>query len=983
MVDEDNHTTDGNGNDSGSAGTGAGTGSSNDANPKAEEETLNTFNTNTHDTHESSSNSSSNRDLNKNVNTDNNGNVTSDLVWDEEEEYNNNDDDLSYEEEHNDDDGDDDDDDDDDLSFKSAKTSHTNGNSNNSNGVMYSSSLEESFITYAHDSIISIQLPPQKQKQKQRQKQRQKHKDRSPRSNDRPRPRLSPSLIPPHLLGTASSASKEQQQQQLGEVILEEETEMGEIIGGDEGAKNLTESFDEISYDSSSAYSSSSSFVDALSEDEEDYDGDGDYNEYYNGTKEGSEKVDQPSNSSSNNNSNSNSNDNIRSNSNHKMSNSASTEIMANNDADTSSGTCTTQTRSHPHDTTTNKNNIMKQENQSTSNSTRNSSITGTNTSTKSITKTNQTAPTHYHIQYHQRQRPKIHSFTFNQDKNCIAIATSTGYRIRTLPLSTFVPLQPQNYNSNSEKKDEEDQQHQQQQGAAAGGSFSNHVKIHQVIYPPPVSKSSPSKLLINNSMNSNNNNNNDSSSSNRSSNTGVSHIQIMHSTSVLFIVKKQTPRLLSIVHAKTAQLILDIPFTNAIRRIEANIASLVVLTADGLLHVFSLKVGSGSSDNAGGGGKHSELQMKQQKKGIQFLKTIEILHSTESTRMMTAENAKTQGAFFDLSSHLFTTTAEDTSSAKTKAKMGNDGRGSSSGSDGASWLVTKSNEGVGYVSVFKSSTKVIYVTKEQKGPKGGVDVAAGGSTNTKRKPMIQKKKKDCMELIHTFQAHDHGIARIAIGGASDVHLKQKVFATVSLKGTVIRVFNLPSCSKLYEFHRGTSPCTMFSLSFNFDASMIASSSSRGTVHVFQLTEESRIKEHNGMSSYIHDDSHSAGWRAEAGTIRSSSSKQRWYDNILSSIKKTNKEDDSKIQIVRSIAKIKCEKPVVPNTIAILPKRRTVKMIGLNTGEENDDDEYVAICFENGKLLVYAVRKNPSMIVRPRPVLADDIMFDSESALAS
>ncbi len=102
-------------------------------------------------------------------------------------------------------------------------------------------------------------------------------------------------------------------------------------------------------------------------------------------------------------------------------------------------------------------------------------------------------------------------------------------------------------------------------------------------------------------------------------------------------------------------------------------------------------------------------------------------------------------------------------------------------------------------------------------------------------------------------------------------------------------------------------------------------------------------------------------------------------------MKKTNNDNESKIQIVRSYAKIKCEKPVVPNTIAILPKIRSGRKTGTSIEEDNeggDNEEFVAICFENGKLLVYSVRKNLSR-VRPRPVLADDIMFDSDSALAS
>ncbi len=652
---------------------------------------------------------------NKKLVVDTSTNAHNDLVWDDDEEdYNNNDDDLSYEEEEEEDD-----DDDDDLSFKSAITSYTHSSSAGStstnarrdNGLIYSSSLEESFIAYAHDSTISPTLPP--------------------------RLRSSPSLVPPHLLIEKTKL----EESSLGEVILEEE--MGkrlELTTEGAAAAELTESFDQVSY--SSSCSSSSSFVDAISEDGDD--GDEIKQKFDHGNddraeiNENEDNVDGDGCSTAGTTQNETKTGHI--NQNQKMSNSASTEIVTNNS------------------TTTPTDNMFQQK-QPSSKSIHKSYKAQSQVENVHVD-TIQTPQSKSQTQYYGL-RPKINSFTFNQDKDCIAIATSTGYRIRTLPLSMFLPQRSQ---------PQSDRQKQQL----------NHVKIHQVVYPPPFSN--------NNNSNNSNKSLTSNTNSNNHSNSGIAHIQIIHSTSVLFIVKKQTPRLLSIVHAKTAQLILDIPFTNAIRRIEANIASLIVLTADGLLHVFSLKGGKGSST-----GTDNEMQNTQQKKGIQFIKTIHILHSSESTRMVTAENAKTQGAFFDLSSHLFvgTSTAAATSnnggSLQSKAKIP-DGDSASSGGD--SWLVAKSSEGVGYVSVYKTSTKVFYVTKEQKGRIVGggrgndisINSTVSATTTTRRKPLIQKKKKDCLELVETFQAHTHSIQRIAIGGASNVNLKQKVFATVSMK---------------------------------------------------------------------------------------------------------------------------------------------------------------------------------------------------------
>lgn len=204
-----------------------------------------------------------------------------------------------------------------------------------------------------------------------------------------------------------------------------------------------------------------------------------------------------------------------------------------------------------------------------------------------------------------------------------------------------------------------------------------------------------------------------------------------------------------------------------------------------------------------------------------------------------------------------------------------------------------------------------------------------------------------------------------------------------SAQGTVIRVFNLPQCQILYELHRGNSPCTIFSLAFDNYASMLAVSSSRGTVHVFHLTDEDKLTKKINLDE---DKRHDID---DGQSSLKSSSKQRWYDPLLSSVKKSKNNEDgtkaatSKMKIIRSIAKIKCEKKpsVVPNTIAILP---TTKTTSSKDDYGDEEDSHVAICFENGKLLIYAIRKSTSsmMKIRPRPVLADDIMFESNDAIS-
>eukprot|EP00924_Labyrinthula_sp_SR-Ha-C_P004855 maker-scaffold_1-snap-gene-14.2-mRNA-1 protein AED:0.00 eAED:0.00 QI:108/1/1/1/1/1/2/527/432 len=67
-----------------------------------------------------------------------------------------------------------------------------------------------------------------------------------------------------------------------------------------------------------------------------------------------------------------------------------------------------------------------------------------------------------------------------------------------------------------------------------------------------------------------------------------------------------------------------------------------------------------------------------------------------------------------------------------------------------------------------------------------------------------------------------------------------QLLCSSSIKGTVLRVFNVHSGELLFNFRRGFSTATIFSLSFdNQDKKLVASSSS-GTIHVFYLGQVSQ-----------------------------------------------------------------------------------------------------------------------------------------------
>lgn len=85
------------------------------------------------------------------------------------------------------------------------------------------------------------------------------------------------------------------------------------------------------------------------------------------------------------------------------------------------------------------------------------------------------------------------------------------------------------------------------------------------------------------------------------------------------------------------------------------------------------------------------------------------------------------------------------------------------------------------------------------------------------------------MEAINVVEAHRSPLSCITVNNAGTL------LATASDKGTIIRVFAIPSARKLYQFRRGSMPSRIYSMSFNTTSSLLCVSSATDTVHVFKL----------------------------------------------------------------------------------------------------------------------------------------------------
>jgi len=82
---------------------------------------------------------------------------------------------------------------------------------------------------------------------------------------------------------------------------------------------------------------------------------------------------------------------------------------------------------------------------------------------------------------------------------------------------------------------------------------------------------------------------------------------------------------------------------------------------------------------------------------------------------------------------------------------------------------------------------------------------------------------------VSIIPAHESPLRALGLNDRGDM------VATASEQGTLIRLWSFPSCTKVAEFRRGVDPATIFSLAFSPDGSMLAVTSDKSTLHIFDL----------------------------------------------------------------------------------------------------------------------------------------------------
>jgi len=108
------------------------------------------------------------------------------------------------------------------------------------------------------------------------------------------------------------------------------------------------------------------------------------------------------------------------------------------------------------------------------------------------------------------------------------------------------------------------------------------------------------------------------------------------------------------------------------------------------------------------------------------------------------------------------------------------------------------------------------------------------------------------MQEIKVIPAHQAPLSCIAMNNEGTL------LATASEKGTVIRVFALPSAQKLYQFRRGSMPARIHCMSFNATSTLLCVSSATETIHIFKLSPQTAATNtHADPTSPAQDTDHS------------------------------------------------------------------------------------------------------------------------------
>jgi len=424
----------------------------------------------------------------------------------------------------------------------------------------------------------------------------------------------------------------------------------------------------------------------------------------------------------------------------------------------------------------------------------------------------------------------------------------------------------------------------------------------------------------------------------------GSTYAQILHNTSLLAVVKPKSPRCCQLFNAKhSLSPIAILPLSAAVKRVEIQRKVLVAMTVDLRLHIFHM------SDDGGIYGRALKPTL---------VTTLNIFHPSDSARNIRGLEGYNAGSYFDLNPN------ED-----------------------EPYLVCKSFNGTpGTVRVYNPTVvqtlpNVSSCSASLGSGRSATSTASSWDRHDNANHPITKKTKRRLQLLTTINAHDHSVTRMLIGGGGKGKTSlccTSYLATVSSKGTTIRLFGLPKGDYLWEWHRGKRACQFYSISWGgSESDRLASYGSSGTIHIFdwgkkkepKVTKPENIDDEDDVDNdfkKVHDDDNDGPRKLVLDSTTSTKPKpllRRLSSPITHRITGKTKKAPTSPPKHRSYTKLKY-KPSASAVAGSNTKSQTLVVAMLDRDEScsvDDSDikeDRLVLCTIDGELRQYSVKKN-------------------------
>ena len=422
----------------------------------------------------------------------------------------------------------------------------------------------------------------------------------------------------------------------------------------------------------------------------------------------------------------------------------------------------------------------------------------------------------------------------------------------------------------------------------------------------------------------------------------GSTYAQLLHNTSLLAVVKPKSPRCCQLFNAKHGSSPIAImPLSAAVKRVELQRKVLVAMTVDLRLHIFHM------SDDGGIYGRALKPIL---------VTTLNIFHPSDSARNIRGLEGYNAGSYFDLNPN------ED-----------------------EPYLVCKSFNGTsGTVKVYNPTVVQtlpnVNCSASLGSGRSATSTASSWDRHDNANHPIAKKTKRRLQLLTTINAHDHSVTRMLIGGGGKGKTSlccTSYLATVSSKGTTIRLFGLPRGDYLWEWHRGKRACQFYSLSWGgSESDRLVSYGSSGTIHIFDWGKKKEPKvmkpddiegeDDDNDFEKVHDDDEDGPRKLVLDSTTSTKPKpllRRLSSPITHRITGKTKKAPASPPKHRSYTKLKY-KPSASAIAGSNTKSQTLVVAMLDRDESSSVDDSdikedrLVLCTIDGELRQYSVTKN-------------------------